>query len=143
MVSQEAVFKLVYNAATCFIPHNELTDDQREILDSITIHGCSCKHCRKDNWIGHAYPIQHEIGWSKPFFSKLLKQDMMMTGTLLEAIGTTLHEIIHIIYPDYDEEDVRQKTCEWLSKQLWVSTYREMRCLSRSELAKAGYTVKR
>ena len=34
MVSQEAVFELIYNAATCFIPTNELTEEQlRNIVD--------------------------------------------------------------------------------------------------------------
>ena len=142
MVSQEAVFALIYNAATCFIPENELTEEQLEKLDNITFHGCRCRHCRKDKGLGHADSQRLEIGWSKPFFGVLLTQKFLMGATLFEALGTVLHEIIHILFPEYDEEQTRQKTCEWMKRNLWFETYREMECLSKSELTELGYYLK-
>lgn len=140
MVSQEAVFELIYDAATCFIPTNELTVEQLDKLDNITFRECRCQHCRKDGWIGHADKKRREISWSKPFFSVLLTQKMSMGATLFEAVGTILHEIIHTLFPEYDEEQTRQKTYEWLKRNLWVETYRQMTCLSKSELTQMGYS---
>lgn len=142
MVSQEAVFALIYNAATCFIPTNELTEEQLDKLDNITYHGCTCRLCRKDKVLGHANRMRLQIGWSKPFFSVLLTQKMLMATTLFEAVGTVLHEIIHILFPDYDEKQTRQKTCEWLKRNLWFESYRKIECLSKSELTETGYSLK-
>jgi hypothetical protein len=141
MVSQEAIFTLIYNAATCFIPTKELTSEQLEKLDNITIRGCTCRLCRGKH-LGHANSKRLEIGWSKPFFSELVTQKLSMNATLFEAVGTVLHEIIHILFPQYDEEETRKQTCEWLKKNLWFEYYRQMQCLSRSELIDLGYSLK-
>jgi len=126
MVSQEAVFTLIYNAAKCFVPTNELSEEQLERLDSITIRSCRCRHCRKNHYLGHVTKGKSEISWSKPFFSELLTEKLSMDATLLEAIGTVLHEIIHILFPEYDEEQTKRKTCDWLKRNLWFEVYRDM-----------------
>lgn len=141
-MSQEAVFELIYNAATCFIPTNELTEEQLDKLDNITYDGCTCRLCRGDNAVGHADRKRLKICWSKPFFSVLLTQKMSMSATLFEAVDTILHEIIHILFPDYDEEQTRQKTHEWLKRNLWLESHRQFTCLSKSELTEMGYSFR-
>jgi hypothetical protein len=151
LVSQEAVFKLIYNAATCFIPTNELTEEQLDKLDNITYHGCTCRLCRGGNALGHpdgmalghADRMKLKICWSKPFFSVLLTQEMSMSATLFAAVDTILHEIIHILFPEYDEEETRQKTCEWLKRNLWLESHRQFTCLSKSDLTEMGYSLKK
>jgi hypothetical protein len=62
-----------------------------------------------------------------------------MKQTLFEAIAVVLHEIIHILYPNYGEQQVRRKTLVWLKRNLWLDSYRK-KCLSKKELTKLGYT---
>jgi hypothetical protein len=139
MVSQKDVFELIYDAAICFIPYEDLTDEQLERLDNITMKGCRCKLCTEKNYLGHANVWKLEICWSKPFFSDFLKHKFSMKQTLFEAIAVVLHEIIHILYPNYGEQQVRRKTLVWLKRNLWLDSYRK-KILSKKELTKLGYT---
>jgi hypothetical protein len=98
MVSQKDVFSLVYDAAKCFIPMDELTEEQREKLEYITFRSCSCRHCRMDDWLGHANKRDLEICWSKPFFGDLLEQKSPMDAALIgvfriEPSQETRHDV--------------------------------------------------
>ena len=127
-MSQEAVFELIYNAATCFVPTNELTDEQLDKLNDITYRGCRCRLCREGGIAGHANKLECKIRWSKPFFKDLITQRVSMHYTLFEAIDTMLHETIHILFPEYDEEQTKQKTYEWLKRSdLWLAEVSDIR----------------
>jgi hypothetical protein len=143
LVSQEAVFELIYDAATCFIPTNELNEEQLAKLDNITLHGSHRRSCGKVKGIvGYADRKRLRICWSKPFFSELLTQKTSMDATLFEAVDTMLHEIIHILFPEYDEYQTIQKTHEWLERNLWLESHQQFTCLSKSKLTEIGYSLK-
>lgn len=143
MVSQEAVFILIYDAATSLIPTDELTKEQLEKLGNITIHGCRCRICRKGEIMGHADKERLEIRWSKPYFSELLARKFSLSVTLFLAVSITLHEIVHILFPEYDEEETIQKTYNLLKRNLWLENYQELNRLSKSELTRLGYSLKK
>jgi hypothetical protein len=139
MVSQKAVFSLVFYSAQCFIPTEELTEEQLEKLDNITIHPCDCTFCRHNKWMAHARPYKAEISWSRQFWRDLISGKITKPIALIEAVGTVLHEIIHILFPEYNEKEVREKTCQWLKRNLWLETFAKFENLPKSELEKIGY----
>lgn len=61
--------------------------------------------------------------------------------TLFEVVHAVLHEIIHILCPDYDEEEVIQKTEELWEGNLWLEEVKKRR-RSREDLIKDGYKLK-
>jgi hypothetical protein len=38
---------------------------------------------------------------------------------LLDLLHTILHEIVHILFPEYGEEEVNNKVYEWLDEFNW------------------------
>ena len=146
MVSQNAVFSLIYNAATCFIPREELTEEQREKLDNITYKSCYCPLCSGKTGkkvLGHANRQMSRINWSNDFFKPLIKQDLMMPETLFLLLDTALHEIIHIIYPEFDEYETKKKTAEWLKRNLWLEVHKQATHFTKQELKEIGYILKK
>lgn len=123
MASQEAVFKLIYNAAKCFIPRDELSQAQLERLCNITLRSCRCRECRRYEYLGHTDKSTLEISWSQPFVSHLLTYKDLMDGLFL-TVGMAVHEIVHVLFPDYTEEQTRRKACDWLKKNLWLEAYK-------------------
>ena len=46
MLTNQRLLELVLNAATCYFPTDELSKEQLESFDKITIHWCNCALCR-------------------------------------------------------------------------------------------------
>lgn len=124
MISQKKVLDIVYEAATCFIQTEELSYEQLEILDNIRYRLCDCQECKKalDSGrcsMGHAYKDRGEIRISRVFVKSLLG-NFHALGDLLLLIKFILHEIGHVLYPDFAEMDVEDKVMEWLNSFEWI-----------------------
>jgi len=123
MSPNRTLLNLIYGDASRYIPTNELTEEQLEKLDNITYRWCNCKSCKRPlkigavtvvpQWAGHANAKTLTIRLSKPF----LKQNTNPTVaiTLSTFVHTVLHEIIHILFPEFNEEQTEKKTREWMS----------------------------
>ena len=128
MLTDAKLLELVYNSALCYIPHEQLDAKQLEKLDNITYRWCKCRRCQKPFKIkdeiiipqnaGHANKKTLEICLSRP----LLKQyeDLTPAIFLLDLIATALHEIVHVVYPEFNEDKTVVKTWEWLKRNSWV-----------------------
>jgi len=120
----------IFNAAYCYIPTDLLTEEQLERLDNFRYRFCQCKMCERTyppaltkvipDIAGHANQRAWEIRISKRLFYKFLLKEPFIPIALLDYIETALHEIIHILYPDFSEEETEAKTFEWLKKAEWV-----------------------
>lgn len=123
MISQKKFFNIVYEAATCFIQTDELSYEQLEVLDSIRYRLCDCQECKKPlglgrHSMGHADKDRGEIRISRVFVKSLLG-NFHALGDLLLLIKLILHEIGHVLYPDFAEMDIEDKVTEWLNLFDW------------------------
>ncbi len=123
MISQKKFLDIVYEAATCFIQTEELSLEQLEALDSISYRLCDCHECKKAldsgrHSMGHTYSDRREIRISRVFVKTLLG-NFHALGDLLQLIKLILHEIGHILYPDFAEMDIEDKVTEWLNSFEW------------------------
>lgn len=132
MISQKKFLEIVYEAATCFIRHEEFDEEQIEAFDNISYRLCDCKNCRKAHvsgedvsdlsQAGHADKYLRTIRISRVFVKSLLGDTFMscIPIGLLQLIKVVLHEICHIVYPEFAEMDVEDKVMEWLKSFDWT-----------------------
>ena len=127
MLTNQRLLELIFDAATCYIPIAELSKKQLERFDNITIHWCNCVLCKdytvgnnatSHSAAGHANRVTCQIGISK----YMNKRGFEITPPifLLDLISTMVHEIVHILYPEFNEEQTREKTLELLKKNQWL-----------------------
>ena len=123
-------------AASCYIPVEELNQDQLERLDNITYRWCNCERCRRPLKIGDKVLIPQNAGHANRktleicLSRQVPKENMDITPPifLLTLIAISLHEIVHILFPRFDEDQTVNKTWEWLKQNSWV-TYAEARAV--------------
>jgi hypothetical protein len=130
MISEKKLLEIVVNATQCFIPDDRLTDEQKDTLNDIRYRLCNCSTCKKVvtrelnepmGTLGHALRMQNSIGISRSSIKVLMGTSIEGTIPifLLQFIEVVLHEIIHILYPEYDEQETKRKTVEWLNSFDW------------------------
>jgi len=134
LLTDAKLLQLVYDAATCYVPTEQLNEEQLERLDNITYRWCNCRRCKKalkigdktirPQYAGHANKRTLEICLSRSFLRK--RVDMPYAMFLLELIGTTLHEVVHILFPQFNEEETIDKTWEWLKNSEWVAHWEKV-----------------
>lgn len=134
-ISQRKLMKLTFDAATCFVQEQELNSVQKEKLENISIKLCDCGCCQRSTEpsildgigykaVGHANKSRLSIGISRDAlktFVDATKDDLDIPIALLQLIEINLHEIIHILFPEYSEEEVVAKTFLWLKAFDWKS----------------------
>ena len=141
LLTDAKLLELIYSAAMCYVPSEDLTEDQLWRFDNIRYRWCRCHGCKKalslgDKVIipqnaGHADQRTWEIFLSRPLFKKNI--DMPNTLFLLNWIKTTLHEIVHVLFPQFDENQTFNKTWEWLRKNEWVAHAEEFERTARAQ----------
>lgn len=125
MITDSKFLDLVYDAATSYIPQDEINDFQKEKLDNLSYRWCNCHWCKTElriedeivrhQWEGHAHREKNEIRISRTVFDPADEAQIPLT----ELIHTILHEIVHILFPEYDEDKTEEKTRQWLRKSIW------------------------
>lgn len=129
MLTGAKLLQLVYDAATCYVPAGQLNEEQLERFDNITYRWCNCRRCRRAFKIGDKVIIPQNAGHANKrtleiFLARsVLRQhiDIPHAMFLLELIATTVHEIVHILFPELNEEETIDKTWEWLKNNEWVA----------------------
>jgi len=119
--------EMLVGTVTCIIPDGILTDEEKHILDSIDPMVMDYDILYKKPITGHE-PWGWAIKPSKIFYNRKLLRDYL-SGieygvsppdiTFLILIKITLHEMIHLIYPNHSEEKVYELTDEWLNAFNW------------------------
>jgi hypothetical protein len=80
---------------------------------------CSCKACQKE--CGAHINRKGQIRISKNFFYNTLNQETPPPIGLLELMYTILHQLLHGIFPEHNEETINEKT-----EQAWKSGITEL-----------------
>jgi len=131
VISQKKLLEIVYEAAQCFIPTERLTSEQLGKLDNISSHLCNCRQCRKaltssEPWkaLGHANKKTYSIGISRDGIKLMAgiekRKPFSVTPIfLLDLLYTILHEVVHILFPEYSEEEASNKAYKWLNSFRW------------------------
>ncbi|MGA3111581.1 MAG: hypothetical protein ABSE15_06050 [Candidatus Bathyarchaeia archaeon] len=126
MVTLTNILVLIQNVASCYIPENELTEEQSGKLRNLSYRKCRCYFCRDEGVHGHANRKNNEIELSEKYLAGLFNGKNLERDTgfdFLDLVATTLHETIHILYPEFDEEQTEEKVVDWLKKNSWVKDY--------------------
>lgn len=133
MISMTRLLDLAYEAATCLVPTEKLTEEQLEKLDNINCRLCkpNCPTCNeirtRHRWasgqvFGHADHLTCYIGITHDLFRMIGgfdEHETIAPNFLLKLIATVLHEIIHVLFPEYTEDEVEDKTVEWAQSLDW------------------------
>jgi hypothetical protein len=123
--SHDNTLTLAYNAALCFIPTDELSHIQQLMLESVTYRWCNCELCTT-TCAAHANiekPAYLVICLSQPFWNKHLTVSTTAGFALLDLIFTIIHEIIHLLFINFTEEQVDKKVIEWLKLNVVLKNY--------------------
>lgn len=126
-MNHQQLLEMTYDAATCFIPEEQLTGEQKEKLDNIRYRFCDCRRCRTIRLEsinltiprvgGHANKRTNTVSIPRELFKTCLSLPPPLF--LLDLIAINLHEIIHILFPDFNEAETQKKTLEWLQSYSW------------------------
>lgn len=144
MLTDTKLLDLIYNAATCYVPSDELTEEQKERFDNITYRWCNCRRCKKalkisgktikPQYAGHCNKKTLQICLSKSNLKEFIELPYSMF--LLQLIATAVHEIIHALFPEFDEEQTIHKTWEWLRRNEWVGVEEEFNRRAKAQFEK-------
>ena len=121
-ISFEKFVEIMYNTTLCFIPDGVLDEEQLHKLDNMAYRFCDCQMCSNAKIIGHADGKNNTIHVSRNAIMGMAGLNTNMwsaPATLLQFVITILHEIIHVLYPDYDESETDEKTLQWLNMFDW------------------------
>jgi hypothetical protein len=104
----------------------ELNDTQLKRFENISYKWWNCQICSKK--FGKFYEVKRnathcdknilEISFSLPNYKENLV--ISKTGIILELFVTIIHEIVHIIYPNFNEKETIEKTWNWIIKNQWT-----------------------
>lgn len=144
MLTDEKLLELVYGAVTTYIPFEELSDEQKERFDNIRYQWCNCVRCKcaliidgkilDPQSFGHANQKTLEIGISKAILRKMLQ--LTPPIFLLDLMFVTMHEIVHIIFPEFNEEQTDSKAFEWLKANRGILDLEKVNKAAKKEFVK-------
>ena len=111
--NEEEILDTLYDSTLAVLdstPQLDTKQKTRALYFSYNL--CSCKACQKD--CGAHINKKGQIRISKKFFQNTLKSPP--PAGLLELMYTLLHQLLHGIFPELDEETINEKT-----EQAWKS----------------------
>ena len=118
---------MLVGAVKCFIPIDVLDDEQRHKLDSIepmvmdynALFPVLNGRLEPWGWTMKEFRIYYNRKLLREFFKGLKLGVTPPYVTFLILIKITFHEMIHILFPNYDEDKVYSLTDEWLNNFNW------------------------
>ena len=118
---------MLVGAVKCFIPIDVLDDEQVHKLDSIEplVMDYDLLFPGKDGqqepwgWTMKQYTIYYNRKKLRQYFEGLKLEVAPPPITLFILIKITIHEMIHILFPKYNENQVYSLSTEWLNAYDW------------------------
>ena len=109
MRTQTQILDAIYNAAVTILESTtELNDQQKTRALYLQYNLCECDACQK-NCASHINK-KGQIRISQQFFQNTLQ--CPPPAGIMEVMYTILHQILHGVFPELDEEEIAQKTQE-------------------------------
>jgi hypothetical protein len=117
--NEEEVLDALYDSTLAVLDSaTQLDSEQKTRALYFSYNLCSCKECQKD--CGAHINRKGQIRISQNFFNNTLNQETPPIG-LLELMYTILHQLLHGIFPEHNEETINEKT-----EQAWKSGITEL-----------------
>lgn len=117
--NEEEVLDALYDATLAVLDSAaQLSSEQKTRALYFSYNLCSCSECQKG--CGAHINRKGQIRISKTFFHDTLNQETPPIG-VLELMYTILHQLLHGIFPELDEETINEKT-----EQTWKSGMTEL-----------------
>jgi len=116
--TQEQIFDALYNATLVVLESTpQLDSEQKTRALYLSYNLCLCDACQKE--CGAHINKKGQIRISQKFFQNNLQSPP--PAGLLELMFTILHQMLHGIFPELDEETIVEKT-----EQAWKSGMSEL-----------------
>jgi hypothetical protein len=118
--NEKEVLDALYDSTLAVLDSaTQLDSEQKTRALYFSCNLCSCKECQKE--CGAHINRKGQIRISKNFFHNILNQEMPPPIGLLELMYTILHQLLHGIFPENNEETINEKT-----EQAWKSGITEL-----------------
>ncbi len=113
--NETEVLDTLYDSALLVLDStSQLDNEQKTRASYFSYNLCSCEACQKE--CGAHINKKGQIRISQKFFLDTLNQKMPSPLGVLELMYTILHEVLHGIFPELDEQTITEKT-----EQAWKS----------------------
>ena len=118
--NEEEILDALYDSALAVLDSTpQLDTEQKTRALYFSYNLCTCKECQKE--CGAHINRKGQIRISKKFFNGTLNQETPSPIGLLELMYTLLHQLLHGIFSELDEETINEKT-----EQAWKSGMTEL-----------------
>jgi hypothetical protein len=118
--NEEEILDALYDSAVAVLDSApQLDPEQKTRALYFSYNLCTCKECQKD--CGAHINRKGQIRISKKYFNSALNQEAPSPAGLLELMYTLIHQLMHGIFPELDEETINEKT-----EQVWKSGMTEL-----------------
>lgn len=118
MRTQDQILDAIYNAAVTVLESSpEIDGEQKTRALYLQYNLCTCDECQKD--CATHINKKGQIRISQQFFQNTLQSSP--PAGIMEVIYTILHQLLHGIFPEFDEEQISDKT-----QQVWNSGMAEL-----------------
>jgi hypothetical protein len=115
--TEDDVLAALYDSTLAVLDSAVLDIEQKTRALYFSYNLCSCSECQKG--CGAHINRKGQIRISQTFFHNTLNQEPPLG--LLELMYTILHQLLHGIFPELDEETINEKT-----EQTWKSGITEL-----------------
>lgn len=113
--NDEEILDTLYDSTIAILDSTPQLDSEQKTRALYFSHNlCTCKECQEDG--GAHINRKGQIRISKKFFNGTLNQEMSPPTGLLELMYNLVHQLLHAIFPELDEETINEKT-----EQTWKS----------------------
>lgn len=120
--NEEEVLDALYDSALAVVDATpQLTSEQKTSAQYYFSYNlCTCDECQKT--CGAHINKKGQIRISKNFFQNTQNQQTSAPDAFLEIMYTIVHQMLHGIFPELDEETTAEKT-----EQIWESGMNELK----------------
>jgi hypothetical protein len=113
--NDEEILNTLYDSALAVLdstPQLEIELKTRALYFSHNL--CTCEECQKN--VGAHINRKGQIRISTKYFTDTMNQEAPPPMGLLELMYTLVHQLLHAIFPELDEETINEKT-----EKIWTS----------------------
>jgi hypothetical protein len=118
--NEEEILDALYDSAVAVLDSApQLNPEQKTRALYFSYNLCTCNECQKD--CGAHINRKGQIRISKKYFNGAMNQETPSPAGFLELMYTILYQLLHGIFPEFDEETINEKT-----EQVWKSGMSEL-----------------
>lgn len=119
--NDEEILNILYDSSVAVLESASQLEIELKtrVLYYFSSNLCTCEECQKD--CGAHINRKGQIRLSKKYFDGALNQETSPPMGLLELMYTLVHQLLHGIFPELDEEAINKET-----EHIWKSGITEL-----------------